>query len=67
MGYECVRNPHKKVKQIYERFETALSEEELAELILRLDVDFAKVDVENLAEYLEKKEEYLKSEVSTHD
>lgn len=67
MGYEPVRNPCKKVKQIYDRFETALDIDELAELILRLDVDFSKIDTENLAEYLEKKEKYLKAEVSTHD
>lgn len=67
MGYECVRNPHKKVKQIYDRFETALSDEELAELILRLDVDLSKINSEQLWEYMQKKEKYLKAEVSTHD
>lgn len=67
MRYECVRNPHKKVKQIYDRFETALPEEELAELILRLDVDFSKINAEQLWEYMQKKDKYLKPEVSTHD
>lgn len=62
MGYEAVRNPYKKVKQIYDKFETALDIDELAKLILRLDVNFSKIDVENLSEYLEKKEKYLKTE-----
>lgn len=66
-GYECVRNPHKKAKQIYDRFETALSDEKLAELILRLDVDLSKINAEQLWEYMQKKEKYLKPEVSTHD
>lgn len=67
MGYERVGNPHKKSKQIYDRFETTLSDEELAELILRLDVDLSKINTEQLCEYMQKKEKYLKPEVSTHD
>lgn len=62
MGYEPVRNPHKKAKQIYDRFETALDIDELAKLILRLDVNLSDIDVENLLDYLEKKEKYLKTE-----
>lgn len=62
MGYECVENPYKKEKQIYDLFKTALSEEELSELILMLDVDFSKINEEQLCEYIQKKEKYLKSE-----
>lgn len=62
MGYEQVKNPYKKDKQIYDRFETALDIDELAKLILRLDVNLSKIDVESLVDYLEKKEKYLKTE-----
>lgn len=44
-----------------------LKDEQLAELILRLDVDFTKINAKQLWEYMQKKDKYLKPEVSTHD